>query len=227
MPWRSFDDGRLRAALRPAPSRASQLATLFVVLALALAADIALGQQPAGPTYPIVEPDMLREIEALLKRKEATGELARIQKESIERSLRSIESPRPVEGLVRTARARTYLLDPSYTAASDITTPDGKQVVKAGTTINPLDYVAMPVVLLFFDARDPRQVARARALADHYKDRIKPIAVGGSWLELSRAWKRQVYFDQEGRLIGRFGIRQVPALVSQQGRSLRVDELEV
>jgi len=204
-----------------------QLTTLLLVLVLALGADVVFGQQPEAPTFPIIEPDMLREIEALLRRKEAAGDLARIQKEAIERSMRSIESPRPVEGLVRTARARSYLVDPTYTATTDVVTPDGKHVVRAGATINPLDYVSMPVLLLFFDARDARQVAKARNLVDHYQDRVRPIATGGSWLELSRSWKRQVYFDQEGRLIARFGIRQVPALVSQQGRALRIDELEV
>lgn len=204
-----------------------QLTTLLLVLVLALGADVVFGQQPEAPTFPIIEPDMLREIEALLRRKEAAGDLARIQKEAIERSMRSIESPRPVDGLVRTARARSYLVDPTYTATTDVVTPDGKHVVRAGATINPLDYVSMPVLLLFFDARDARQVAMARNLVDHYQHRVRPIATGGSWLELSRSWKRQVYFDQEGRLIARFGIRQVPALVSQQGRALRIDELEV
>ena len=227
MPWRCSDLAPECAARRAVPSLQRQFATLALVVCAALAVDYALAQQPAGPTYPIVEPDLLKEIEAMLKRKEASGELARLQKEAIERSLRSFENPAPVEGLARTTKSRTYYLDPSFTATADIVAPDGKQVVKAGTTVNPLDYVGMPVHLLFFDARDPRQVAKAKRLVDQYRDGIRPVATGGSWLELSRAWKRQVYFDQEGRLTGRFGIRQVPALVSQQGKSLRVDELEV
>jgi conjugal transfer pilus assembly protein TraW len=36
-----------------------------------------------------------------------------------------------------------------------------------------------------------------------------------------------VYFDQQGLLIRRLGITQVPALVSQEGLHLRIDELEV
>lgn len=227
MPYRFSDAAATRATWRSLPSVPRQLVTLAVVVLAALAADYAAAEPAAGPTYPIVEPDMLKEIEALLKRKEASGELARLQKEAIDRSLKSIHSPPPVEGLVRTAKPRTYYLDPSFTAAADVVMPDGTQVVKAGTTVNPLDYVAMSTYLLFFDARDPRQVAKAKTLVDRYKDGVRAVAVGGSWLELSRQWKQQVYFDQGGRLTARFGIRQVPALVSQQGRSLRVDELEV
>jgi len=35
------------------------------------------------------------------------------------------------------------------------------------------------------------------------------------------------YYDQQGVLTRRLGIAQVPALVSQEGKRLRVDELEV
>jgi conjugal transfer pilus assembly protein TraW len=40
-----------------------------------------------------------------------------------------------------------------------------------------------------------------------------------------RAWKRPVFYDQGGTLIRRLGIRQVPAVVSQDGKRLRVDEV--
>jgi len=51
-------------------------------------------------------------------------------------------------------------------------------------------------------------------------------------LALTRQWKRQVYFDQSGHLVRRFGIKQVPALVSQEvaqevaQRRLRIDEMK-
>ena len=34
-----------------------------------------------------------------------------------------------------------------------------------------------------------------------------------------------VYFDQQGALTRKLGITQVPALVSQEGAQLRIDEL--
>ena len=40
-----------------------------------------------------------------------------------------------------------------------------------------------------------------------------------------RRWRRPVYYDQQGVLTTRLGIRQVPALVTQDGRRLRIDEL--
>ena len=34
-----------------------------------------------------------------------------------------------------------------------------------------------------------------------------------------------IYYDQQGALTGKLRIRQVPALVSQEGRRLRIDEI--
>jgi conjugal transfer pilus assembly protein TraW len=42
-----------------------------------------------------------------------------------------------------------------------------------------------------------------------------------------KAWRVPVYYDQQGLLTRRFGIAQVPALVSQEGARLRIDEIEV
>ncbi|MBK8324891.1 MAG: hypothetical protein IPL06_20020 [Betaproteobacteria bacterium] len=53
---------------------------------------------------------------------------------------------------------------------------------------------------------------------------VKPILVAGL-LDLIRRWKRPVFFDQGGALVARLGIRHVPALVSQDGLRLRVDEV--
>jgi conjugal transfer pilus assembly protein TraW len=68
-------------------------------------------------------------------------------------------------------------------------------------------------------------VKHARELSGRYAGRIKPILTGGSYLDLMKDWRVPVYYDQSGTLTRRFGIRQVPALVSQDGLRLRIDEL--
>jgi conjugal transfer pilus assembly protein TraW len=42
-----------------------------------------------------------------------------------------------------------------------------------------------------------------------------------------KAWRTPVYYDQQGTLSRRLGIRQVPAVVSQDGLRLRIDEVSV
>ena len=96
-----------------------------------------------------------------------------------------------------------------------------------GTKANPLDIVSLSRHLLFFDARDSRQVRRARELMTHYQGKVKPILTGGSYLDLMKSWRVPVYYDQQGMLTRRLGITQVPALVSQEGKRLRIDEMEV
>jgi conjugal transfer pilus assembly protein TraW len=51
------------------------------------------------------------------------------------------------------------------------------------------------------------------------------ILTGGSYLELMRQWKRPVFYDQQGALTEKLGIRHVPALVSQEGNKLKIEEI--
>lgn len=180
-----------------------------------------------GPTYPIVEPDLLQDIQALLKQKEASGELASLQKEAQRRATQSIHSPKPIAGVSRTVRARTHYFDPSITVVDAITDGQGQVIVPAGTVHNPLDTVTLTRQLLFFDARDPDQVRMAKRKLDELGGRLKPILTGGSYMDLMKAWQVPVFYDQDGVLVKRLGIAQVPALVAQDGRRLRVDEVTV
>jgi conjugal transfer pilus assembly protein TraW len=91
--------------------------------------------------------------------------------------------------------------------------------------VNPLDIVSLSRHLFFFDARDAGQLARAREVLERYQGKVKLILTGGSHLELARKWKQPIYYDQQGALTGKLRIRQVPALVSQEGRRLRIDEI--
>lgn len=180
-----------------------------------------------GPVHPIVEPDMLDEIQKSLKEKEKSGELARLQKESIERAKHSIEHPKPVKGMTRAERNRTFYYDPSFRVPKTITDSEGRVVAEAGKMVNPLDYVNMSQYMLFIDGTDPLQVAKADGLHKHYAGNIKTILTNGAVLELSRQRGRQIYFDQGGTLVKKLGITKVPSLVSQDGKRLRIDELEV
>jgi len=178
----------------------------------------------AGPVYPVQEPDLLRAIEARLREKERTGELARLQRQGLARAEASLREPKPVPGLQRTVAPRVLHVDASLHVARDFLAPDGTTLVRAGP-INPFDYVQLSSRLLFFDGRDATQIAHAARLIDQFQGRVKPILVGGSFVDLTRRWQRPVYYDQGGALVRRLGIRQVPALVSQEGKRLRVEEL--
>ncbi|MDE2298498.1 MAG: type-F conjugative transfer system protein TraW [Burkholderiales bacterium] len=196
----------LASTLGPAESRAADLGTI-------------------GPTYGIAEPHLLAFIEQRLRENERSGELQRLAEEARARSVAAVTQPTPVAGLRATETARTFYLDPSFTLDRNIVDPQGRLLFPAGTRKNPLDVVSLSKRLLFFDARDRRQVARARELVATYEGRVKPILTGGSYLDLMRAWRTPVYYDQQGVLTRRLGIQQIPALVSQDGLRLRIDEM--
>ena len=199
-----------------------------------LAASVALaGAPPAravdlgslGPTYAITEPHLLAAIEQRLQDLQRSGELQRLAAQAAARGIDAARHPRPVEGLAATAVPRSFLVDPSFTLDRNVLDASGRLLFAAGTRRNPLEVVRLSRQLLFFDARDPRQVRRAREIADRQPGGVRPVLTGGSWLALMQAWRTPVYYDQGGLLTRRLGIRQVPALVSQDGLRLRVDEL--
>jgi conjugal transfer pilus assembly protein TraW len=178
-----------------------------------------------GPVYPIAEPSLLALIQSKLRELAANGGLERLQRDSQARIRRQIEQPAPVAGLARTATARTFHFDPSIEVPHPISDAEGRLIVAPGTRVNPLDVVSLSRPLFFFDARDAEQVERARRELADQRGQVKLILTGGSYLDLMRRWKQTVYYDQQGLLTTRLGIRQVPARVTQDGKRLRIDEL--
>jgi len=180
-----------------------------------------------GPTYEITEPDFLSFIEQRLREKERSGELKRLREQAVARGTEAVRHPKPAPGLRTAVVARTFYFDPTFTLDHNVTDVEGRLLFASGTRANPLDVVSLSKHLLFIDARDQRQVRQARRLVETYQGRVKLILTAGSYLDLMKSWRRPVYYDQDGRLTGRLGISQVPALVSQEGARLRIDEMEV
>lgn len=210
--------------MKPAPSLAL---TTALLLGAAISGAFAIDLGTIGPTYPISEPNLLEFIAQRLKEKERSGELARLLNQARDRGIQAVRQPQAVAGLRTTQTPRTFYVDPSFVLDRNILDPQGHVLFAAGSRHNPLDVVALSKHLLFFDARDQRQVKRARALIGTYQGRVKPILTAGSYLDLMKTWRTPVFYDQQGALTRRLGIGQVPALVSQEGQRLRIDELQV
>jgi len=180
-----------------------------------------------GPTYEIAERDLIAVIQDRLRRMERTGELARMEESYKRRVIDGIERPKPVPGINPTETARTFYIDPTFTLDRNIQDEHGRILYPAGTKINPFDYDRMSKVLLFFDGRDKKQVDFAKRFMAESRTPVKPILVAGEPLKLMREWKREVFYDQGGALSKRFSITQSPAVVSQEGKRLRIDEIRL
>lgn len=200
---------------------------LLIIVTPCLAKSVDLGA--VGKTYEIAEPDMLQSIYSRLKTAEEHGELARIEKEMKERFIAYANRPRGA-ALPRVQKARTHYFDPSIKFGQEITDYEGKVLWPAGTAVNPLEYISLTQQWVFFDGDDPAQVAWAFAYqqsnAGKNTGRLVLILTQGAVLELMKQWQRQIYFDQGGKLIERFGIDALPAVVRQEGKRLRIDLIE-
>jgi len=202
------------------PGRMALVAVAVLLSFAARAHDLGV----IGPVYPIAEPSLLEVILARLRDAEASGVLARLQRDAQTRAKHQIEQP-PAVKLTKATKARSFFYDPSIIVPYAILDADGKLLVPPGTMVNPLDTVSLSQALLFIDARDTAQVKRASGILDERGGKLKVILTGGSYLDLMRRWKRPVFFDQQGTLTDKLGIRHVPALVTQDGKRLRIEEI--
>lgn len=179
-----------------------------------------LGQ--VGRSWPVAERDMAEELIARLRAKESRGELAKLHDGMRERAKDYARAPRSL-GLPRAVKSRSFLFDPSITVPYDLQDAEGRVFQKAGTRVNPLEHMTLTKRIAFVDAADPVQLdwLRKQLAAP---GAVKLVLTGGSPETISKQLHRPAWFDQDGSLVNTFGIRAVPAVVSQDGRVLRVQE---
>lgn len=199
----------------------ASLLCLSVIPSYSLASDLGV----VGPTYEIAERDLIEVMKDKFRRMEKTGELAKVQENYKKLVLDAVEKPKPVPGIKNTETAQTYFVDPTWTLDRNVVDEKGNLLFPTGTKVNPLDYAPLTQQLLFFDQRERSQVAFAKRFIEQSTARVKPILVGGEPLKLMRQWKREVYYDQGGVLSRTFLLKHSPAIVSQDGKRLRIDEI--
>jgi conjugal transfer pilus assembly protein TraW len=182
-----------------------------------------LGQ--VGQVYPIKEVDLLEFIQTRLKQMQQSGELDRLQKEFTEKSRKKADRPKPVQGISVTRKYRKWFIDPSTIVTNDIKNADGKVIIKAGTTVNPLSHASLRTTFIFYDGDDKSQVAWAINKDKELKGKTKVILVRGSLTEQFRLFKKKIFFDQYGRLVERLKIQHTPAIATQDEMQIRVEEV--
>ncbi len=178
-----------------------------------------------GTVYPIGEVDLRILLQQRLRNLQESGELNRLQTQFKTTIQQAMDRPQSVAHLQRTVEAHIRLFDPSIRFPDDIKNANGQIVILAGTIINPLDTVALSETLLFYNADDADQVQWAKRMDRLLKGHDKLILVGGSVAQQQTLFKKLVYFDQNGLLTKRFQLTHVPALISQAGNRLKIEEV--
>ncbi|MDJ0277639.1 type-F conjugative transfer system protein TraW [Sphingomonas sp. 2R-10] len=179
----------------------------------------------AGQAFPIIEPDLMATMEAKLQHLQATGGIDRMNKEFARRAEARVRRPKPVDGITAASEPRSWAYDPTIVIDHDVQDQEGNFIARAGQSVNPLDFTVVRQALVFVDGDDAAQMAWATS---RYTDlTAKIILVNGSPIEEMTARKRRFYFDQEGRLTGKLGIRHTPAVAVQDGRVMKLSEIKL
>lgn len=178
-----------------------------------------------GPTYAISERNLLDVIQERLREHRESGLLKKHRKELAERAKRYTSRPQGLP-LPRAQTYRTSTVSLEFITTEDITDGRGHVLYPVGTQVNPLVFQSLMKTLCFADGDDPDQVAW---LAQHCPDPLKHklILVRGEYPKVAKQLDRRLYFDQGGYLVGRFGIRAVPATVRQKEHMLYVEEIPI
>lgn len=181
-----------------------------------------------GELFPIKEKSLLEVIKSKLQGLSNSGELEKHQRYIMDTAKLKLQRPTPVAGLTKTTMARTFTYDPSITVPYDLADHKGEVFHKKGTKVNLLDTHSLSRSLLFIDGDDAEQITWAVDLPNKETDHHpKIILVKGSPLELSERLKIPVFFDQNGTLVKKLGITQVPAKVSQKDKVLEIEEIKL
>ncbi len=196
---------------------------VFILISSALGKDFG----NLGANYPVAEESILLMFQKKLGALDLKKEEERMRKVAEER----VKNPAPVSGIVPAKETREFWHDPTYILTEDAVLPCGRVLYRAGTAVNPLDYMDLDRRLFFVDGREEKQVEwlkgqllpEERSFDKKIEDRV--ILVGGSPVELQDKLGFEVYFDQAGELTTRFGIKGSPALAEQDGKSLKIVEV--
>ena len=173
----------------------------------------------------------------MMKRKLAEIDMEAAREKMQKIAIDRVENPAPVIGITVVTENRTFYFDPTYTLDEDAVLPCGKILHKAGTTVNPLEHMDLNRRLFFVDSREASQVEWLQEQLNNplpeqkepVEDRI--ILVGGSVFKLKEVLGQKhedkVYFDQNGELTTRFGIKHSPAIAAQEELKIRIDEINL
>jgi len=208
-----------------------KLLLLLIIIALGSAKEVfAKDLGKYGDTTSIKEEGFV----AMVLRKLKDLDIEKEQENMKQKAQKRIDEPNPVKGVIRTKKPRSFTFDPTYNLLEDIYLPSGTLLHPAGTTVNPLDHMDLDRKMIFIDAKDQDQVTwlegqikTHRSALNSREETLMVILVSGRPLDLQELLQKVIYFDQNGELTTKFGIHQVPATIEQEGKVLRIEEVDI
>lgn len=174
-----------------------------------------------GHIFPIIEESLLEVIMAKLQTIKHNGDLEKTQEEFKNKVQQKISRPTPVLALAKASTNRDWYYDPSFIQKTDIKDQTGKIIVKANTSVNPLEKISWGEALIFIDGDDEKQIKWVKLRIG------KLVLTKGNPIKLAKKLNKPVFFDQGGVLTTRFKIKAVPAIARQEGKLLKISEIKI
>jgi len=174
-----------------------------------------------GDTWPVAEQSFLSLIHDRLQSLQDSGQLAGLQQQFQRRVEQHTLRPAPVEGLKTDAQAHTRWYDPTFEAGQDVADAQGQVFIHKGERVNPLDTLPFSTTLYFIDGDDKRQIAWMKAQTPPTLT-YRVILVNGNIRDAADSLSERMYFDQQGVLSRKLGLNYIPAVVTQDGRRLKI-----
>lgn len=199
--------------------------TFFLFAGEQIAIDQGVDYGVMGEVFPILERDLIEVILQKLHKLQVDGKLEEYNQQIQAKVKKSIERPSPVKDITHTKAPRSYTFDPTITVSKDLKDHNGVVFYRKGDKVNPLHYRQMTKPFLLIDGDDADHLTWAlRMLKKHPLAKI--ILVKGAPLQIWRELGIPIYFDQFGKITEKFGIKQVPALITQSGDMLLIQEMK-
>jgi conjugal transfer pilus assembly protein TraW len=226
---------------------------ILVLLIFCCFSHVVLGKDfgKQGTTFEIKEEGFV----SMMKLRAKNIDLTKHEEKMKDLARKRVEEPEAVAGISRATKTISHSFDPTFVLDDDVVLPCGKLLYKKGASVNPLDHMGWNGKMVFIDGRDKSQInwvldnylknvsagvedRDARGLNEQNKDgdvvgiaakaddnRI--VLIAGKPLELERETNSPIYFDQFGELTKKFNITHVPAVVEQDGKYLKVTEINI
>lgn len=185
------------------------LRTFLIALSSLIAMPLlAADSQVIGRTYDIVEPDALEEIQSRV----SGVDWQKVMSEGVERN--AAAQPVALPG-AKENRSRHHI--PWYRAEFDVKDQAGTVIYPKGYRFNPLEHVRLPQRLLFIAEQD---IPWAQ---ENLKATDMVMITNGDYRDIAVELQRPVFILTE-EVRDRLALQFVPAIVSQEGSTLRIEE---
>lgn len=176
-----------------------------------------------GAMFAIAENNLMEVIQTRLAKLQQEGTLKRHQQSIQNKIKKQVERPKAVKNITHTKDPRTFTYDPSITVMQDLKDHQGTVFAKKGDKINPLTHRSLSKPLLFIDGDENAHLTWAFLMLKRFP-LAKVILVKGAPLQIMKDLGIPIFFDQFGKITHKLGIKHIPAIVTQEGMLLKIEE---